>query len=59
VELDNGSEGSETPEKQNISAALNVSRLIRSIRRSRNNIEKALMILHIIEMKRNKGIRNL
>jgi len=39
MELDNSSEDSETPEWQNVSAALNVPGLIRPIQRSNNKVE--------------------
>jgi len=57
IELDNGSEYSETPQQRNVSVALNVPRLIGPIRRSKTKAEKALMTINIIETRRNKGIK--
>jgi hypothetical protein len=56
MELDNGSEDSETPEVRNVSAAPNVPGLIRPIGRSKLKVEKALLMVNIMEMRRNKGI---
>jgi hypothetical protein len=56
MELDNGSEDSETPEVRNVSAAPNVSGLIRPIGRSKWKVEKALLMVNIMETRRNKGI---
>jgi len=41
TEQDNGSEVSQTPEVQNVSAAPNVPGLIRPIRQSKKKVEKA------------------
>jgi len=57
MELDNGSEISETPEQRNVSAAPNVSGLIRPIRRTKKKVEKAMMTVNIMETRRNKGIK--
>jgi len=57
MELDNGSEDSETPEQRNVSAAPNVPRLIWSIRRSKKKAEKTLMTVNIMETRRNNGIK--
>jgi len=57
MELDNGSEDSETREQQNDSAVPNVPWLIRPIRRSKKKVEKALLTVNIMEMRRNKGIK--
>jgi hypothetical protein len=57
MELDNGSENSETPEQRNISAAPNVPRLIRPICRTRKKVEKLLMTVNIMQTRRNKGIK--
>jgi len=40
MELDNGSEDSKTPEQRNVSAAPNVPQLIRSIGRTKKNVDK-------------------
>ena len=57
MELDNGREDSETPEHRNVSAALNIPRLIRPTRRSTQKVETALMTVNIIEIRRNKVIK--
>jgi hypothetical protein len=57
MELDNGTELSETLEVRNLSAARNVSRLIRPIRQLKKYVERALLIVNIIETRRNKGIK--
>jgi len=56
MELDNGSEDSETLEQQNVSGAPDVPRWIRPIRRSKKQAEKILMMVNIMETRRNKGI---
>jgi len=56
MELDNGSEDSETPQQQNGSAALNVPGMIRCIRRSKKKAETMLMTDIIMETRRNKRI---
>jgi len=48
MELDNGRENAETPEQRNVSATLNVSGLIRPTRRTKMEIEKALMMINIM-----------
>jgi hypothetical protein len=53
MELDNGSEDSETPEQQNISATPFVPGLIQPIRRTKKNVEQALMTVNIMETRRN------
>jgi len=57
MELDCGSEDSETLEHRNVSAATNVAGLILPIPRSKKNIDKALMTVNIMEMKKSKGIK--
>jgi len=57
MELHNGIEESETSEQRNVSAAPNVPALIRPIRRSQKQVEKALMTVNIMEIRRNKGIK--
>jgi len=57
MELDNCSEVSETLEVRNVSAAPNVPGLIRPIRQSKKKVEKALLTVNIMEMRRNKGIK--
>jgi len=56
IELDNGGEDSDTPEERNVSAAPNVPRLIRPIRRSKMMAEEALMMVNTMETKRSTGI---
>jgi hypothetical protein len=57
MELDKGSEDSETPEVLNVSSAPNVAGLILPIRQSKKKVEKALLIVNIMDMRRNKGIK--
>jgi hypothetical protein len=57
TEQDNGSEDSETPEVRNGSAALNVTGLIWPIWRSKKKVEKALLMVNIMETRRNQGIK--
>jgi len=57
MELDNNSEDSETPEQRNVNATVNVLGLIRPIRRSKKKVEKALMMVSIMETRRNKVIK--
>jgi hypothetical protein len=57
VELDNGSEVSETWEVQNVSPAPNVSGQIRPIRHLKKKVEKALLTVNIMEMRGNTGIK--
>jgi len=57
MELDNGSEESETPALQNVSAAPNVLGLIRPILRSKKMVKKALLMVNIMETRRNEGIK--
>ena len=57
MELDNGSEESETPEVRNLSVALNVPRLIRPRQQSKKKVEKALVTVNIMETRRKKGIK--
>jgi hypothetical protein len=54
-ELDNSSEDSETPEQENVNAALNVPRLSRPIRWPKRKAEKVYMMVHIIETSRKQG----
>jgi len=57
MELDNGSEVSETLEVRNVGAAPNVPGLIRPIRQSKKKVEKALVTVNIMETRMNKGIK--
>jgi hypothetical protein len=57
MELDNGTELSETLEVQNLSAARNVPGLIRPIRQSKKYVERALLMVNLMETRRNKGIK--
>jgi len=57
MELDNCSEVSVTLEVRNVSAAPNVPGLIGPIRQSKKKVEKALLTVNIMEMRRNKGIK--
>ena len=56
MELDNSSEDSETPEDLNVSAPPNVPGLIQPIQRSKKKVEKTLITVNMMEMRRNKGI---
>jgi hypothetical protein len=57
MERDNGSEDSETPEIQNVSTAPNVPGLIRPIPQSKTKVEKPLLKINIMEMRRNQGMK--
>jgi hypothetical protein len=57
VELDNGSENSETSQQRKDCAAPNVPGLIRSIRPTKTKVEKPLMTVDIMERRRNTGIK--
>jgi len=56
MELDNSREDSKTPGHLNVSAAPNIPRLIRPTWQSQQMVEYALMTVHIIETRLNKGI---
>jgi hypothetical protein len=56
-ELDNSSNVSESPEQQMVRVALNVPRLIRSIRWLNKQVEKAFRMINIMERKRNKAVK--
>jgi hypothetical protein len=57
MELDNGREGSETLELQNVSATPNVPALIWPIQQSTQKVEKSLMMVNIMETRRNNATR--
>jgi hypothetical protein len=57
MELDNGSEVSDTLEVRNMSAQWNVPGLIRSIRQYKEKVEKVLPTVNIMETRRNMGIK--
>jgi hypothetical protein len=57
VELDNGGDNSETLEQWNVSATPIVPRLILPLRRSKTKIEKAFVMVNIIEKRRKTGIK--
>jgi hypothetical protein len=57
MELDHHSEDSETAKQWNVTAAPNVPGLIRPIRRLEKKVEKMLMIVNIVETRRNKRIK--
>jgi len=57
MDLENSSEVSQTLEVRNVSAAPNVPGLIRPIRQSKKKVEKALVTVNVMEMRRNKGIK--
>jgi len=57
MEMDSGREDSETPEHRNVNAAPNVPRLIQPTRWSKQKVEKAVMTVSIMEMRRNKRIK--
>jgi len=58
MDLDNGSEESETAELWNVSAAPNVPGWIRPILLSKKKVEKVLLTVNIMETRRNKRIKN-
>jgi hypothetical protein len=57
MELDNGSEVSETLEVRNVSAAPNIPGLIRPIWQSKKLGGMAVLTVNIMETSRNKGIK--
>jgi hypothetical protein len=57
MELNHGSEESETPPLQNVSAAPNFDELIWPIRRPRKMVKKPVQTVIIIEMRRNQVIK--
>jgi hypothetical protein len=57
MELDHGSEDSETLEQQNVRAALNVPRVTQPIRRRMKKVEKASMTVNIMETSTNTEIK--
>jgi hypothetical protein len=57
MELDNGSEVSETLEVRNVSAAPNIPGLIQPIRQSKKMGVMAVLTVNIMETSRNKGIK--
>jgi hypothetical protein len=56
TEQHNGSEVSQTLEVRNVSAAPNVPGLIWPIRQSKKKVEKSLVMVNIMETRRNRGI---
>ena len=58
MELESGTEDSETPEQRNVIAASNVPGLIRPIQWSKKKAEQTLMMVNIMETGRIKGINN-
>jgi len=57
MELDKGSVDSQTPEVWNVSAVPNIPGLNRPIRQSRKKVEKVLLMVNIMETRRNKSIK--
>jgi len=57
MELDNCREDSETRQHRIVSAAPNVPGLIPPTRRSKQKVEKAFMMVNILELRSNKGIK--
>ena len=57
MELDNSSEDSETPEQWNVCAAQNIPALIGPITRSKEMAETRLMMVNIMETRRDQGIK--
>jgi hypothetical protein len=53
IELDKGSENSESLEQRNVSAVLNVPGLIRPIHRTKKKVEKSLITVNIMETRIN------
>jgi hypothetical protein len=56
MDLNNGSEDSETPEQRNVSAPWNVSTQIPPIQQFQKKVEKRLMSVNIMDTRRNKAI---
>jgi len=59
IEHDNGIENPEYPERQYVSAAPNVPRLIRPTRKSTRHVEKVMVMVNAMETRRNKGIKKM
>jgi len=59
MELDNGSEVSETMQVRNVSAAPNVPGLIPPIRQSKKKVGKALVTVNMMERRRNHAIKKM
>jgi len=58
MELDNGSEDSESLEQRDVNAVPNVPGLFWPIQQSKKKAEKTLIIVNITETRRNMGIKN-
>jgi hypothetical protein len=56
MEQDNTIEDAESPEQRDVTAAQNVTGLIRHTRKSKRHAEKVLVTVNAIEMRRNKGV---
>jgi hypothetical protein len=59
IDLDNGSEDSETPEQRNVTAASNVCTQIPPIQQFQKKVEKWLMIVNIMDTRRNTAITKM
>ena len=57
MEVHNGSEDSETPEQQIVSASPNVPGLFRPMRQAKKMDEMALMTVNIMQARRNMGLK--
>jgi len=55
IEHNNGIEHAECPERQDVSAELNVPGLVRPTRKSKRQAEKVLVTVNEVETRRNKG----
>jgi hypothetical protein len=55
IEHNNGIEDPECPAQQDVSAALNVPRLVRLTRKSKRQPEQLLVMVNAVETRRNEG----
>jgi hypothetical protein len=57
MDQDNSSKDPESPERQDVSAAPNVHRLIRPIQKSKRQAEQVLVTVNEMETSRNNGVK--
>jgi len=59
IEHNNGIDDPQCPEQQDVSAAPNVSKLVRPTRKSKRQVEKVLMTVKAVELQRNTGEKKM
>ena len=57
IEHNNGIEDPEYPVQQQVSAVLNVPRLVQPTGKSKRQVEKGLVMIKAVETRRNKGVK--